>query len=451
MADWGQHISDDLAAQYADDPESVPDRKGMDRHLAVCGACFARVETFREFVTALRDGETWWLAEELTEGSGRHRIREFVERCAAEDANAEEMLRPVLSSHYRFSAAKIARKRRFQTGGVVRLLCKTAWEECAREPIFALSLAESAVVIAEGLSDDYYPGRAVNELRGTAWKEASTAYRLVGQLDAAFDALASAERAYQCLPDFEIQMATVNLCRAILHWEREQHDEALRYARAAAATFAQRDEDHRYFEAVGCEAIILQSVGNTAAARERCERVFEFATTSGDPEMKARAANNLATAHRDAGDMALASHYFAIALQLYDGLGLGAMVAQTRWSVARLSLLAGNAAEAARLLPAIVDELRRFGMMNYAAHARLDLAEAYLILDRFDEVEAVCTDLVEFYRKAAIVTGALTAASFLKEVTKRRAATRRHFEHVRRYLSALERSPELLFAPPESD
>lgn len=442
------HLSEDVVASYADDPGSVADRRAVDEHLALCSACASEVEGVRAFIGVLREEETWWLTGDTGDDESQRVLREFIRRSAAEDAEAEQLLEPLLKSHYRFTYANIARKRRYQTGGVVRLLCRAAWDECAREPLFALTLAENAAVIAEALPDDYYPARAVDYLRGTAWKEASTALRLLGKLDEAFEALKRAERAYRRLPDGGVELATVELCRATLEFERDQFDKALEHARSAAMQFAERRESRKFMEAKEVEGFVLHSCGDLVAARERYAAAYQYAETNNDVEMKARAATNLARADRDGGNFAEASKHFAIALQLYAALGQPAMVAHVRWSVARLALLGGNASEAAERLPAVVRELVRFGMSNFAAHARLDLAEALLVLGRHDEVESICSELIAFYRQAEVLTGALTAAAYLKEAAAARRVTRDDIEHVRRYLAALERSPDRPFAPP---
>jgi hypothetical protein len=86
--------------------------------------------------------------------------------------------------------------------------------------------------------------------------------------------------------------------------------------------------------------------------------------------------------------------------------------------------------------------------LDDAADAKLDLAEALLMLDELDEVEAICTELVRFYRQQNIITNALTAASFLNEAARRRSITRRDIRHVRRYLTDLREDPQLVFIPP---
>jgi len=449
MMDDARHLDDDLLLAYADDPANVPSRDEVERHLDACAACWTRLDDFRILAAAMMDEETWWAAGEMPEGA--RGMRELVARRAAEDAEAERMLRPLLDSPYRFAYANIARKKRFQTGGVARLLCRMSVEHCDSDPRFALVLAEAACVIAEGLPDEYYPSAAVNELRGTAWKEYSTASRYLAQFDAAFDALHRAERAYRRLSDFSLHVASVDLGRALILWEQQRYDEALSFARSAGRQFEDRRDVGKYFNAKEVEATILHRMGDVAAACETYRTAFDLADLIGDAEMKARAARNLGVASRDRGDVGTASKFLLIALQLYASLRQPVASAQTQWAIARLALAGGNALDASRRLAAITGEFTRLGMAADAARSQLDLAEALLMLGRFDEVQSVCGALVSYFRQARMITGALTAAAFLKEAASSGTLTRNHIDHVRTYLTQLERRPELPFPPPPAD
>ena len=443
-----EHIPDDVLFDYADDPAIVDDHASVERHLALCAECSAKAGDYRSVAGALREEETWWLAEEMTGGAGRRALSELVERWDAEDSEAQELIGRYLTSPYRFAYANITRKKRFYTGGVVRLLCEAARAQCDREPQFSLALADSACLIADALPDEYYPSAAINHLRGNAWKEYSTACRYLGQFDRSFEALDRAERAFRRLPDCETQLATVDLCRAALLWEQSRCEEGLRFARAAATVFSQRRDTVRYFDAREWEAIILHRMGHASAARETLHQAYDLAETNGDAQMKARTAKNLGIHYRDCGDMGAASQYFSIALQLFETLGEKTLVTHTRWSILRLALQAGNATEPAKHLPAIIAQLEAAGMVAHAARARLDLAEALLLLERFAEVHSTCVGLTEFFRAAKMLTGALTAAAYLKEASAGKRITSRHIECVRNYLHELDRSPDLPFAPP---
>lgn len=441
------HIPDDILSAYADDPASVHDRQGIEAHLAACVECWSRVDDFRLMATAFRDEETWWIVGELELGSGRL-VRDYVARRDAEDADAVRMLEPLLESPYRFAYANVPRRKRFQTGGVVRLLCRAVREELDRDPLFAATLAETACFIADGLPDDLYPAEGVSELRGTAWKEFATVCRCTQRFDDAFDALKRAERSYRKLIDPEASLATVELTRASILWEQDRPGEALPMARSAAHRFAALRLTDRYFDAKEIEAAILHLMGNVEEACETYRFIYELADDLGDAEMKARAARNLGIAYRDQGRVGEASKCLLEALQLYEGLGQAAMVSHMRWSIARLLLFGGNAREASERLPICIEELRRLGMPGDAARAQLDLAEAMLIMERFEDVETVCAELVVFFRDAKMLTGATTAAAYLKEAAAARKLQRADIAHVRNYLANLQRSPSLPFAPP---
>ena len=96
-----------------------------------------------------------------------------------------------------------------------------------------------------------------------------------------------------------------------------------------------------------------------------------------------------------------------------------------------------------------VDALRvRHRHALVTARARLDLAEALLLLGRLEEVHSLCVDLIAFFERATMLTGALTAAAYLREAAANRTLTPTLIEHVRQYLTELERAPELRFVPP---
>ena len=448
MTNDREHVAEEVLAAYAEDPDSVEDRAAVEEHLAGCGTCRATVDDLRMVMAAMRDEETWWIAGEMINGNGQRALREFMERLETEDAEAEGMLEPILESQYLFTKANITRRRRFHTGGVVRILCERTLKECDREPRFASVLAETAAAIADVLPDDYYPADAVNELRGRAWKDYSTACRYRGDFPGGFDALARAERAYRRLSDPVVHLATVDMAQAAMLFEQQRYQEALPYARKAADVFAERRDMRRYFDAKEWEALILHRLGDIASARETYQAVYETADAIEDAEMKARAANNLGIAYLDHGDLGSASKYLRVALQIYEGLGQTTMVVHARWWIANVSLAGGNASDAAQRLPAIIDGLEATGRASGAARARLDLAEALVQLGRFDEVHAIASALVTYFRNAKMITGALTAAAYLKEAAMNRSLTVDGVRHVKNYLADLERAPELLFLPP---
>jgi hypothetical protein len=88
-------------------------------------------------------------------------------------------------------------------------------------------------------------------------------------------------------------------------------------------------------------------------------------------------------------------------------------------------------------------------MLSMAASAKLDLAEALLMTGKTDEVKTLCESLVAHFRAANMLSGALTAAAFLREAAVKQQITPRHFQRVRRYLADLEWNPDLAFVDPQ--
>jgi tetratricopeptide (TPR) repeat protein len=196
------------------------------------------------------------------------------------------------------------------------------------------------------------------------------------------------------------------------------------------------------------EAVVLERMGEHLKARDIYERAFDAADDLENLEMKARAARNLGVNYRDAGDLGNAGKYLLIAMQLYEELRQDVSVARTRWSIARLPLVAGNFPEAERRLRIALRDLDAKGLQNDLADAKLDLAETLLMTGGLNEVEMLCAQVAFFYREAGLVTGALTAATFLKEAASKRLLRQEHVKVVRNYLLAVREDPELPFAPP---
>jgi tetratricopeptide (TPR) repeat protein len=445
--DRHEHPSDEVLFHYAEGGASYEDRADVEAHLANCSACVTAVTTYRTLGGAMAEEETWHLTDEMVGQNAQQRLREIAVRRQVEDAEAERLLRGKLGSAYQFAYANIPRRKRCYTGGVVRLLCQTAWDQLDRDARFAKMLAEAASVIAEALPADYYPSQAVEDLRGTAWLYYASACGSLGVFKDGEEALKRADRAFARLPDGGTQIGRVELSRAVLLAMQQRHDQALRWARSAAMRFEARGETKRYFEAKECEAGILMRLGQPEVARQMYLTTCRVADSLGEPEAKARAVTNLAISCREVGDLDAASKYFAEALQWYEALDMSSMVVHTRWSIATLAVWAGDAAEACLRFPSIIRELESRGMLLDSAYARLDYVEALLRLGRPEAAHEESSTLVEFFSKAEILTGALTALAFMKEASAHRALTVLQVRAIQKYVRALADSPTLLFSP----
>jgi hypothetical protein len=152
-------------------------------------------------------------------------MKAYANQCAAEDAEADELLKEYFEKPRKAARANIRIKRKFHTGGVVRRLNAKAHAVVASEPLEALIFADLAEAVADLLPDDLYPNRAVYELRGTASKERANALLRLAKFDEALEALRRAERAFGHLNSSGYGLAAVELVRAAVYYERGELEE----------------------------------------------------------------------------------------------------------------------------------------------------------------------------------------------------------------------------------
>lgn len=442
-----KHVDDELLLKHADNRTSGAEADEIEVHLSECSDCWNALVEWRTLSASLANDETWSLRDDSDDNESiAARIREFEIRRQAEDAEATRLLRNVTESVYRFTYSNIAVKHRYQTGGVVRLLCDAARAQFMRDPIFALALCEAATSIADRLPDNYYPAAAVNQLRGDAWKDYSTACRFLGRFQPALDALDRAERAYRRLLASDYSLATIRMARAVVYFKQERYELVAAELRAADDTFVRHRDGVRHLECRQMNANLLERLGQTEAARASFHELFEAADAVDNHMMKASAAQNLGVSYIES-DPGQAAKYFVMALRLCEELGLATEVERARWGLGRVSLAVGNTADAVKRLRSTEEGFLALGMAADANRVRIDLAEALLVRGEFEEVERLCTSMVEFFRRANMLTGAHTAASFLREAAAQRTLTRPLIAHVRNYFENLDRVPDLAFAP----
>jgi len=441
-----EHFDDDALTRYAAGRAGA-EHDEIALHLSTCDACTERLGRIVEM--ALRDPDTWRLAGAPEEEESFDLL---AERIANEDEEARRILQPFLdedTSAFRVIWTNLPRRKRFRTGGVVRLLAKLAHDALRRQPREAVLLADEAIAIAESLSDDYYPADIVYEVRGDAWKERANACRYLGDLGPALDALRNAERAYRHLLFPEPWLAAVDQIRATVLRISERYDEALVYAMRAAEEFARLGDTKRHIDARIVEANVRCEAGDPRAAREILRPIYESLDEDAEPETKATIANNLGNYTLETGDLGEASQFFLSALQVWESLDAPAQGALTRRNIACLALTGGNPAEALRRLIAVLADAERIGLRKDAELIRLDIAEAHLAMNQYEEAALICRSSVALFTAAGMSIAARTAAAYLQEAAKHRSLSIAKIRHVKDFLRRLDEQPKLVFAQPE--
>jgi tetratricopeptide (TPR) repeat protein len=444
-----EHLTDDELAMYAFDPAADPNRVLTESHLDVCTECVARLVAHEQFERDLADPDTWDVADGITDPStSLQALRAIAAQDAAEDQEATRLLGPMLLAPAALVWANLATKRRYQTGGVVRLLTNTAQRSCEQEPLHALNYADLAIEVGRHLSEDRYSGNTLADLRGGAWKARANALRYLGEFNAALDALEQADREYRRLPHAGIGLAAVKYVRATVHRERDDFDLALREARESAEAFAHLGQTGRYIAARNVEGQILFATQRFAEARAVFQQVLAYGEDKADGAWIGRASLNLGNADLELGDHTVALEAFHRALTAFRALNLPTEAARAEWGIALVMLRHGRPSEGLRRLRAVRTVFRENNLTNDGALVTLDIIESLVASGNTAEIVPLAADLIETFLASGKVSGALTAVAYLKEVAATHRLTSAAINHVRVFLSRAERRPNLVFLPP---
>lgn len=439
-----EHLTDESLIGLADDPASAQE---TDAHVSRCAICSNLLAFYSTLNRELRGEETWAAEEEARTHRGQSAIRAFEERLAAEDAEAAELLGDALLSPSHFAQLNISSDARFRTGGVVRALLAADRAESFSRSSYSELLSRTACTIADLLPDDYYPANAVYELRGRSWHYQATSCAYLSRFEEGLEAIGRAERAYRRLPDPGPGLAATNLSHALLLWRSERCAEALPFVTAAIQEYEARGDRHKYVEAKLSRAAVFHVMRDYLAARNVYLEVLDAADELDDAPLKAVAAFDLGMNYRHMGDLDEAGRYLLLALQLAEGLGYRELIARARWAIALLALAGGNFRETELQLRSVIGEFVELRLEREVADAKVDLAEALLMLGRPAEIESLCDEAEAVYRQVGLV-GRLAALRFLKNAARNHLLRREDIEYVRNYLTDSRQNPNLPFAPP---
>lgn len=443
-----EHILNDELSLFASDKLSFERerREAIETHLANCAQCGASFDFYAVAEEDLGDLAVW----QPIIGSTAAAMSAYANQCAAEDREADELLKAYFDNPRKAALAYIRNQRKFHTGGVVRRLNAKAHEVVASAPLDALIFADLAQAVADLLPDDIYPNNAVYELRGTAWKERANALRRLAEFDEALESLRSAEQAYEHLRSSGRGLAGVELSRASVYYERGELQKAAEHVERAEHGFAHMGLERQRMKAVWLRGQIAYEALQYAESVAIMQQVMRFGEQIGDSRWVARGSYCRALCELEFGNLADAAKLFHAAFVIFREIGPTEDRIATEWGSARVVLYGGKPADAVRQLRDVIAAFEEIGSVADAALAGIDLAEALLVLERSEEIVKVAAHAFRVLKKAGHLTGALTALAYLKEAAAERQLTPGTLKVVREYLRRVEREPDLLFVRPPS-
>lgn len=445
----GEHVPNDELSLFAHDKLSFERerREEIESHLANCAECGASFDFYAVAEEDLGDLAVW----QSIIGSTAAAMSAYANQCAAEDREADELLKEYFANPRKAALANIANQRKFHTGGVVRRLNARAHELFGSLPLEALIFADLAQTVAELLPDTTYPNNAIYELRGTALKERANALVRLAEFDEALESLSRAEHAYGHLRSPGYGLAAVELGRAAVYYERGELQGAAKHVNLAEQLYAHQGLERQRMKAVLLRGQIAYESLELAESSAIMRQVMEFGQQVGDASWIARGSYCRALCEMELGNPGEAGVLFQSALVIFREIGPTEDRISTEWGLARLVLLGGNPSDGVRRLRDVIAAFEEIGRVMNAALAGVDLAEALLVLERWSEIEKVAAHAFRVLKKAGHLTGALTALAYLKEAAAKQQLTSETLRVVRQYLRRVEREPDLLFAPPPNN
>jgi len=448
-----EHPNDHLLLMYALDPSFTDGVVELEAHLAGCEPCRKRLDDIREVDALIADEDSWPDADHAISLSGYRMLSEAAARKRREDAEADAMLTSMLDrflsgSSGAFLWADIASRPEYHTGGVVRKLADAADKAQYSAPRRALILAETASAIVGMLSMAIYTPADIAALRGLAWKQRANANRHLGRFSAALEALDRAERAYRELPRPELDLASITFIRATVLFYQAMYETAERHAEESTAIFAQLGQTEFYLRSrhlQGCIAFERHEIGQ---AQSIFDSIYAYGESTNNITWIAREAQVLGYCFLERRDLARATQYFHQGMLAFRDLNIMSEELRCRWGLALVVQREGRYDNAVRRLREVREEFEKLDAVSDAALVTLDLMETFLLLEQPREVRQTAGNIVKLFKDAGMVTGAVTAADYLKQAAAMSNVTPTLIDYIRQYFRRVDVQPDLAFVPP---
>ena len=421
-----------------------------DAHLANCGECSEKLDSFRLVAEALADSATWdkRVLADAPDPKTIATLRAFADNLAAEDEAARPFLAKLLSGPREMWMTTLDAHPEYRTAGTVRGLIAATDRALDTMPADAVAITALAVEIADELEATAYRPDTLARLRGGAWREHAYALFYTGRFAEAEQAVGLAERHFgDCVVD-EYDQARVGIVRAMVEKGLEHLSAGISAAASSANTFARFGDEQRLASANLAEVHLLFGASDFRRAHATLLALEENVRRT-DDATHALVLGNLGYCARKLHLNDEALRYYEQAAFLLDGLGNASESARVRWNVASLLAGEGRIAEALDRFNQVRNDLSALGMTGAATLVTLEIAELLLIREDFATVEELCQSAIDSIAKSGLAhtARALTALGLMAEAVRSRTVTPAFVRQVREYVRRLPAEPHLLFTP----
>jgi tetratricopeptide (TPR) repeat protein len=333
--------------------------------------------------------------------------------------------------------------RRFQGPVQCLALLRRSQDFVYREPKKVVLLTFLAAYAANNLGPEEWGRERVADLRARAWAEHGNARRVMGGLDMADQAMATAVDQFAEGSQDPPLAARLSSLQASLLGDQRHFPEALALLERAEELYLEVGETGEATRVLVKRGLYAGYEGQTDAAIELLTRGLAQleADAEADPKTVVSAVHNLAWFLMDAEHWSKAQELLWRSKKLYDEHAEPIVLVKKTWLEARISAGLGHLASAEKALKAAIKELNEAGLGYPAAIASLDLAAVWILRGRGKDAMGLIIQATDTFLALGVNREALGAIHLLQEAAEVQAVTAAILRETTRLLLRLEHQP----------
>lgn len=338
----------------------------------------------------------------------------------------------------------LAEHPKLRTAGALQRLGRLVTHHLNRDAQYALSVAELAAVVAEGLPDGSYPEVAMAQTRAHALKDLGKVLRTLARHPQAIDTFSRAEKFVEPHPALGHDLALVRLHLAFTYQEVDRFTEAFALIRESKQVFAEHGDARMVLIAGITEGALLQRLARYREAREAY--LLLLASAKPDPENAAALHKNIGLCCIELGDFTEAESNLVESTRLYTkqlGQPIEALRAEAGYG--RLLIRMGEVERGIAHLKPIRRAFLGQAMAEEAGICALEIIEGLLTRNKPEDAERLARIVIGEFSRARLNKRAITALGYLSRALAAKKASIPLVQNVRDYILSLRTNPEREF------
>jgi tetratricopeptide (TPR) repeat protein len=428
---------------------SADDRRLL-RHALGCAAC--REALFGALAAELDRPVGRVLAWRSADQDYGRAIDDVLEACrprlcqaAREQQEAPVLLAELLRHPPERREVLLRNSARFKSFALCERLLQASREEVQKDARAGEELARLALRLADLLDAERIGPRIIEDLRCRGWSLVGNALRVLSDLRAAEEALATADLHLRHGTGDRLELARLLTCKASLRRYQRRYAEAGSLLRRAAAMALEVGDGQLAGEVMVLQAIVCKQVGEPVQAIELLRQAGELIDAEADPRLALAARHNLIDLLVEQGRMMEAQALLARSRDIYRRHAEPRMLLRLLWVEGKISYGMGQLPEAAELLGRVRVGFIEQGLGYDAAIASLDLAAVCARLGHTSEVRRLAEEMLPIFRSREVHREALAALIVFQQAAQSESATLDLVEEIAAYLRRAAGDPTLAF------